>query len=374
MNEFKLYPHTVVWEITFACNMRCIHCGTSAGKRRPDELTTAEALGLIDELAALECQSITLSGGEPLIREDWPVLARRIKERGIRLYMVTNGFAVDEQVVETMAELQFDHVAISFDGPEKTHNYIRQRPDAYDRAINAMRLMRQSGRVRWCAISQICNINLGELDEIRSILIREGCKVWRVQMTTNTGRMQGLSDMVLSLENYPRLIDKMIEFKQQNSIQVDVGENIGYYGNKASALLDDSPYFGCFAGTRIAGIESNGNVKGCLSMPEQFVEGNIRDSSFTELWNNLSKFAYNRRFTRDTASGFCHDCRYLPLCRGGCATTSVSQTGCRADNPFCMYRIETAEGIPPTDPELVTELLKKFDEAEAAQRDNCALL
>jgi radical SAM protein with 4Fe4S-binding SPASM domain len=374
MSEFKLYPHSVVWEITWACNMRCIHCGTSAGKRRPDELTTSEALGLIDELAALGCQSITLSGGEPLMREDWPELGRRIKERGVLLYMVTNGFSVDQNVVDTMLDMKFDRVAISFDGVEKTHNYIRQRPDAYERALNAMRLMQKSGQLDWCAISQICNINLAELDDIRNILIAEGCRTWRVQMTTNTGRMQGLADMVLSLDNYPRLIDKMIEFKRSNTITVDVGENIGYYGAKASALLDGFPYFGCYAGTRVAGIESNGNVKGCLSMPEEFVEGNIRSSSFTEIWNDPDKFSYNRRFTRDTAKGFCHQCRYLPLCRGGCATTSVSQSGCRADNPYCMYRLEVDQGITPTDSELVEKCLKQIDEAEAAYRDRCTLL
>ncbi len=75
MSEFKLYPSAVVWEITFACNMRCIHCGTSAGKRRPDELTTEEALNLIDELAELGSEAITISGGEPLLRDDWPLLA-----------------------------------------------------------------------------------------------------------------------------------------------------------------------------------------------------------------------------------------------------------------------------------------------------------
>ena len=99
MTDFKLYPHSVVWEITFACNMRCLHCGTSAGKKRPDELTTDEALRLIDELAELGTDNIALSGGEPLLREDWLLLARRIKERGMNPLMVTNGMAVTDKVV-----------------------------------------------------------------------------------------------------------------------------------------------------------------------------------------------------------------------------------------------------------------------------------
>ena len=141
---------------------------------------------------------------------------------------------------------------------------------------------------------------------------------------------------------------------------MNVGENLGYYGCKGAQLWDREPSLGCYAGTRIAGIESDGKVKGCLSMPEEFVEGNIRDSSFTEIWNNPDGFLYNRRFTRDTATGDCHECKYLPLCRGGCATTSVSATGERANNPYCMYQIEKKQGIEPQDDEFTIKLLDEY--------------
>ena len=362
MTEFKFYPYAVVWEITFACNMRCLHCGTSAGKKRPDELTTDEALRLIDELAQLGTDNIALSGGEPLLREDWLLLARRIKERGMNPLMVTNGLAVTDKVVEDMASVPLGKVGVSFDGTEKTHNYIRQREDSYSGALEAMKKMARNGSPQFCAVTQVSNINIGELDEIRKILIDAGCRQWRVQLCTSTGRMKDNRELVLSLDNYPRLISKLVEMQEKdNEILIDAGENIGYYGQLGTKLWEDSPYYGCFAGTRILGIESNGNIKGCLSMPEEFVEGNIRQKSLTEIWNNPEGFAYNRKFTRETASGACHDCKYLPLCRGGCTTTSVSASGCRADNPYCIYQIEQKQGIePPSDSEYVTALLSKF--------------
>ena len=95
-------------------------------------------------------------------------------------------------------------------------------------------------------------------------------------------------------------------------------------------------------------------------MQEEFVEGNIRDSSFTEIWNNPDGFAYNRKFTRETGEGLCRDCGYLPLCRGGCTTTSVSATGRRADNPYCIHRIEKEQGIDCQDNEWITSLLERF--------------
>jgi radical SAM protein with 4Fe4S-binding SPASM domain len=327
-------------------------------------LTTEEALALIDELAELEAFNITLSGGEPLLRPDWRVLAERIKERGVTSAIITNGYAITKDIVEDLERLQINKVAVSFDGTEKTHNYIRQRDDSWQRAFKAMAMMAENGNVPFSAISQISNINLDEMDDIKEDLIRAGCNSWRIQMTTSTGRMKSHSDLVMTLDNFPRLIDKIIEIKQEGRIEVDVGENIGYYGCKGYKVWDDEPYFGCYAGMRIAGVESNGNVKGCLSMPEEFVEGNIRDSSFTEIWNNPDGFAYNRKFTRETADGACYDCRYLPICRGGCATTSVSATGSRADNPYCIYRIEQEQGVPPReDTPFIRETLKRFEPA-----------
>ncbi len=369
MSDFKFFPHYVVWETTFACNMRCVHCGTSAGKQRPDELTTKESLALIDELADLGTAHLVLSGGEPLLRKDWRELTRRSKQRGIGTYMITNAFAITPQIVDDMLAAGMDKIGISFDGTEKTHNYIRQRDDSYAKVINAFKWCNER-KLRFQAVSQISNINIGEMDQMRQILIDNGAVDWRIQMTTTTGRMRGLSDMVLSIPNYTKLIDKCIEFRNLDGVKIDPGENIGYFGCKGTELIDGGIYLGCYAGTRVAGVESNGNIKGCLSMQEDFVEGNIRDSSFTEIWNRPDAFAYNRQFTRETAGGPCRKCHYLPLCRGGCTTTSFAQTGERANNPYCIHRIELEKGIqaPPDEP-YIAEILARFEPPEAVVTD-----
>jgi radical SAM protein with 4Fe4S-binding SPASM domain len=363
MQEIKLRPQEVVWEITFACSMKCLHCGTSAGKKRPDELTTEEALNLIDELASLGLEHLTLSGGEPLLRDDWRLLAKRVVERGAKVSLITNGLAVTEEIAEDFDRIGFSSVGVSFDGTEKTHNYIRQRNDSYKAALEAIRLTSKNRKYDSCAVTQVSNINMDELYEIRQLLIDAGCKIWRIQMTTPTGRMKEHSDLVLSLDNFPRLVDMILDMQKMGGIMVDVGENIGYYGCKGYQLREGGIYMGCYAGTYVAGIESNGNIKGCLSMPEEYVEGNIRDSSFTEIWNRPGAFAYNRQFTKESGEGGCHGCKYLILCRGGCANTSISATGKRADNPFCMYRIEKGKGIICEDPEPVVkglELVRKI--------------
>ncbi len=344
--------------------MRCLHCGTSAGKIRPDELSKQEAFGLIDELAALGCEELTLSGGEPLLRPDWRELAAHVVEKGVKSYIISNGYAVTKDIINDFRQLGFTNVGVSFDGTAKTHNYIRQRDDSWTKVVRAMEMMTEEG-VPYCVVSQISNINLDELDAMHDILVKIGAKQWRIQMTTSTGRMKDRRELVMSLENYPRFIRKIIDLKKDDRVQINAGENIGYYGCMGYDLLGkNNVYLGCYAGTRVAGICSNGNVKGCLSMQEQFVEGNIRNSSFTEIWNNPNGFAYNRKFTKETATGFCHDCRYLPLCRGGCTTTSVSASGERANNPFCIYQIEKQQGIKCEDPSNISQLLENIRETE----------
>jgi len=352
MADARFRPQEVVWEITFACNMRCIHCGTSAGKQRVNELTTQESLALIDELMDLGCEHFTLSGGEPLMRKDWPQLASRMTSRGAIVSLITNGLLVNDKTLDDLKASGVEGTGVSLDGCEKTHNYIRQRADSWAKAHEALRLFVDRG-FETCAVTQVSNINIDELYDIRAQLVDLGCKLWRIQMTTSTGRMREHANLILSLDNYPRLVDIILDMQQMGKVFVDVGENIGYYGCKGTQLRKDGIYAGCYAGTRVAGIESDGKVKGCLSMPEEYVEGNIRDSSFTEIWNRPNAFAYNRQFTKMTAEGECRECRYLVLCRGGCANTSIAATGKRADNPYCMYRIERAQGIDHEDPDYI---------------------
>ena len=171
-HEFKFYPETVVWEITFACNMRCVHCGTSAGKRRDDELTTGESLRLIDELTGLGCKSITISGGEPLLRPDWPFLAAHMRENGLAVYLISNGHALDEAVAGQFRDLGIKRVGISIDGTEPIHNRIRQRPDSFARCLRALDTLRDKG-VDSCVVTQVNGWNLDCLDDLHELLTVE---------------------------------------------------------------------------------------------------------------------------------------------------------------------------------------------------------
>ncbi|MEA2700072.1 MAG: hypothetical protein QOI66_4343, partial [Myxococcales bacterium] len=87
----QVRPIYAVWEITLRCDLACVHCGSRAGKARPDELTTAECLALVDQMADLGVLEVTLIGGEAYLRDDWLEIVRALRRRGMRATMTTGG-------------------------------------------------------------------------------------------------------------------------------------------------------------------------------------------------------------------------------------------------------------------------------------------
>ncbi|MGD0838886.1 MAG: radical SAM protein, partial [Polyangia bacterium] len=133
-----------VWELTLACNARCTHCGSDAGKPRPDELDTAEALVVIAELARLGAESVTFSGGEPLLRSDWPQLARAVRAAGMSLDMITNGLLAAKQA-DVIAGCGFSAVTFSIDGPAPVHDFLRGLDGGLGRTLEGARALRKRG-------------------------------------------------------------------------------------------------------------------------------------------------------------------------------------------------------------------------------------
>lgn len=338
--EQQYRPQIVVWETTFNCNMNCLHCGTAAGSTRSEELTTNEAIALCDELASLGCEVVVLSGGEPLLRQDWPELAKRLKKNGIKPRLITNGYLLTQDVAREMKECGFGVVGVSFDGDEEAHNKIRRNPQSYQKAIQAFGFLREAG-VESCAVTQISKHNFHTLEHIRKTLIEHKVPAWQIQMTTLTGRMKDEpGNPILDEDQFMHLAEYTAQIMDRKDLAVYAGENLGYYNHLEGIFRKGGSFIGCNAGLRVLGIESNGNIKGCLSMPEEFVEGNIRKRSLTEIWNDPKAFIYNRSFSPDAGQGSCKGCKFFEMCRGGCGNTAISSTGQRHNNPYCVLAIE----------------------------------
>ncbi|MFC1706041.1 radical SAM/SPASM domain-containing protein [Planctomycetota bacterium] len=341
IDRFGRVPRHCVWEITLSCNMRCKHCGSAAGAARPVELTTEEALGVCDELAALGTRQVTLSGGEPLLRQDWDVITKRLVDHGIRVNMVSNGFAVTDSVVERAKAAGLTNIGVSLDGLRDTHDRIRVTPGAFDRVLQAWERC-AAGGLAANAVTCIFKWNLDELPRIYDLLVQHGIKDWQFQLAEPMGNMEQYREGLVDAEVIPQLLSQWVGWNREGKIRVVLADCLGYYSPHEFEIHrfpkhPKTPFWtGCYAGCQVVGIWSNGDVCGCLSIRDQgYVEGNLRETSLREIWNRKDAFAYNRQFTLGDLAGECAACEYGQLCRGGCTSMSVALAGKPHADPWC---------------------------------------
>jgi radical SAM protein with 4Fe4S-binding SPASM domain len=345
INQIEPIPQECVWELTLKCNLRCIHCGSAAGCSRKTELSTKEALSLADQLADEGCKVVGLSGGEPIMRPDWDSIARRCSKRSVEARLLTNGWAFNQDVAKRAKDAGVSCVSFSIDGDEPTHDFLRAAPGSYQRVMKGIEAAFQED-LPPVVITQCSKYNLCQLERIHNTLAAIGIRSWQIQITHAWGR--AAKDIQIRPQDAWLVHDFVVEKKKRGSYpQVYAGDDVGYYTENESLIRDINQlgvqgpgmWMGCFAGVLAVGIESNGNIKGCLSMPPMFVEGNIRTRSFHDIWNDKKAFAYNRQPSPDNLKGACHDCDMNDFCRGGCKSMGA-QSFASFEYPYCLSQIK----------------------------------
>lgn len=360
----RVRPIYAVWEITLACDLLCRHCGSRAGKRRPDELTTEECLDLVDQMADLGVKEVTLIGGEAYLRDDWIEIIEHVGARGMTCTMTTGGRQLDDTKVARAKAAGLRAVSVSVDGLEEAHDEQRGLRGSWKAALAAIdTLVRHNVRVT--ANTQINQRNLHEIAGVYELLRDRGIKAWQFQLTTAMGRAGDEDRLLLQPWHVLEVIPLMARLKLRGDAEGVMfwpGNNIGYFGPHEAELRSRMPgnYRGtCGAGRGTLGIEANGDIKGCPSLPtSDYVGGNVREHRLLDIWERAEPLQFTRTFKTSDLKGFCADCYYADECRGGCNWTSHVLLGYRGDNPYCHHRalellargeresIERAEGAP----------------------------
>lgn len=354
LKRLGYFPRNVVWELTLACNLRCRHCGSRAGKAREDELSYDELCRVADDLVTLGSERVTLSGGEPTLHPHWHELGKRLTSQGVRVNIISNGRTWDAEHCRLAKEAGLESAAFSLDGLEEVHDRIR-KPGSFGEVLRAFDACAEAG-LATAAVSHINRLNLDTLEQMRDLLSEHRVASWQLQLGNPAGNMSDNRDLVIVPEDLLRIVPEVARLRAMDKRpRIYAADNVGYFGEHEKAIRDRGAriffWVGCRAGCQVLGIESNGNIKGCLSLPSavnnvfDFIEGNIRERSLAEIWCDDDSFAYNRKFTVDQLTGFCRTCRYADICRGGCAWTAHSHTGHRFDNPYCYYRVAVEAGL-----------------------------
>ena len=144
----KMYRPVVFWNLTDRCNLSCTHCYSRSGPgcTTEGELSTAEALGVIDDLTAMGVPRILFTSGEPLMREDIWDLARHAKSRGLKMALSTNGTLITPDSARRIKESGIEYTGISLDGARaKTHDRFRNVPGAFERTLAAFAACKEAG-------------------------------------------------------------------------------------------------------------------------------------------------------------------------------------------------------------------------------------
>ena len=341
MNHQGSYkPEIAVWELTLQCNLRCIHCGSSAGSARKDELATNEALHLCHDLATLECSGVALMGGEVLLRQDWQQIASEIKQQGMVLSIITNGYFDADQIIPKLCAVGADSVMVGLDGASAaSHDEIRGVPGSYEKARAFLRAAKKAN-LQTAAITTVQQSNFPELPKILQIILEEDIS-WQLQDATPIGRFP--QHQMLTEEEYYTLglFIRSTQKKQMTRNRSIIGtHNLGFHSSHLPNLSAYPLWEGCCAGKIVLGIQSNGNIKGCLALSDSFIEGNIRTRNISDIWNDPHAFSYSRHFNQQKLGNNCTHCKHSTTCGGGCTTRSVSRTGIPHNDPFCFYRFE----------------------------------
>jgi len=336
-------PVHVVWEITLACNLRCRHCGSRAGSPRRDELSTEECLDVVRQLAALGTREVSLIGGEAYLRRDWLTIVQAIADAGMHCGLQTGGRALTEEKIRQAFAAGLRTIGVSIDGPRPVHDRLRGVPGSYDRALEAVH---SAGRVglRPGVNTQINALSKPHLREVFDTIVAAGAKFWQVQLTVPMGTAVDNADILLQPHEVVETLDtlaQLFERGRKAGLRLIPGNNIGYFGPHEhmwrTLTSEPTHWSGCTAGETGLGLEADGKIKGCPSLPaERYSGGTTREVSIADAIAALAPKTTRRDGNR--GRGFCRSCYYANVCRGGCTWMADALAGTRGDNPFCYYR------------------------------------
>lgn len=338
------------------CDQPCQHCGSRAGKPREAELSTAEVLEVGDALHRMGCREIALIGGEAYLRKDLPTIVRFLVDKGMRVAMQTGGRALNEERAKMLADAGLAAVGVSIDGPAPIHDQLRGNRGSHRAALRALDNATAAGMLVTSNV-QINRLNHRHLRELADEIRSHGVVAWQTALTVPMGEAADRPEWILEPWRVVDVINTLATIqldaakqfdpaKETTPFNVYVSNNIGYYGPYEQVLRsrpggNDVVWAGCKAGVNTIGIESNGRIKGCPSLPSgPYVGGNVRDLSLEQIWEHAEPIRFARDRTLDELWGFCKTCYFAEHCQGGCSWMAHCTLGKRGNNPFCYHRVE----------------------------------
>jgi mycofactocin radical SAM maturase len=316
-------PICLTWEVTYGCNLNCIHCLSSSGRRDPRELDTAQARALIREFAGMGVFYVNIGGGEPLIRTDFPDLVDYALAQRVGVKFSTNGARLTRELTRRFAKRDYLDIQVSLDGATPQTNDAVRGAGSYASARRGMDNLAAEGFGAFKISVVVTRHNLVELDALESMARDYGAQL-RITRLRPSGR---------GADSWDEL---RLRPDQQKQLYAWLSQRPGVLTGDSffhlSALGEKLPGLNlCGAGRVVCLIDPVGDVYACpFVMHERFRAGSIRDvGGFREVWEAAPLFTELRA---PGSAGACASCGSYDACQGGCMAAKFF-TGLDLDGP-----------------------------------------
>jgi 12,18-didecarboxysiroheme deacetylase len=348
----------IVWNVTRACNLKCVHCYAGAVEKAGEkELNHREALGLLDDLSDFGAPVVLFSGGEPLIRPDITELASYAVKRGMRAVLSTNGTLITRDRAFELKDVGLSYVGVSLDGMEEVHDTFRGKQGAFAAAMKGIENCQEAGLKVGLRFT-INRLNAMEIPSIFDLLEKYNIPRACFYHLVYAGRGSDLVDQDLGHSESRRVVDLIID-RTKDLYDRGMPKEILTVDNHA-----DGPYLylrmlreGSPRAAEVLDLlkmnegNSSGRGIGCVSWDgtvyaDQFWRhtpfGNVRERPFSEIWTDLSNPLMKKlKDKKQYVTGRCADCRWLNVCGGNFRVRAEAVTGdLWAPDPACYLTDE----------------------------------
>ncbi len=316
-------PICLTWELTYACNLQCVHCLSSSGQRDDRELSTIEAKRVLDELRDLQVFYINIGGGEPMVRRDFFELLEYAIGNGIGVKFSTNGAFIDEEKARRLAALDYLDIQISLDGVDAPTNDAVRGAGSYALARRAMDNLRDAGFGPFKISVVVTRHNVPQLDAFKALADSYGAQL-RITRLRPSGRGADTWHELHPTNAQQREIYQWLLAHGDNVLTGDSFFHLNALGDSLPGLNM------CGAGRVVCLIDPIGDVYACpFVIHEEFRAGNIRDAGFSTIWKHSDLFSSLRE---PQSAGACASCGSFDACQGGCMAAKFF-TGLPLDGP-----------------------------------------
>ena len=293
---------TISLELTHACNLDCMHCVDYPHQKRANELSWQELKNLIPQMKEMGIGYVCFTSGEPLLSPHFLNYSELLRQMGFKLGVITNGTLFTDSIINRMHTIGFEIVGISIDGPEAIHDTLRQKPGIFQKAVAAIIKLKEK-RMRVSISTCINSLTINYVNHLKNILVDLNIDEWQLICMVKQDKVR-----------FKEIKCGEATWKKMDQLILNIRDKCNYpfnlrVMNCLGVLKKSMKYSGmsqqCVAGKTLFSISSDGKVLGCLTQPEDYVIGNLREKTLKEIWIDFQK-KKELFFIKNYCRGYCN--------------------------------------------------------------------